>query len=85
MMRRKYRDVEALIVDDIQFLTNKKATVAELRHTMDNLLKHNRQVVFLTDRPLSDLEELGTEFLGRLRGGLVTPLLPWMKTRGFAF
>lgn len=76
MMRRKYRDVEALIVDDIQFLTNKKATVAELRHTMDNLLKHNRQVVFLADRPLGDLEELGTEFLGRLRGGLVTPLLP---------
>ncbi len=76
IMRRKYRDVEALIVDDIQFLTNKKATVAELRHTMDNLLKNNRQVVFLADRSLNDLEELGTEFLGRLRGGLVTPLLP---------
>lgn len=76
MMRRKYRDVEALIVDDIQFLVNKKATVAELRHTMDNLLKQNRQVVFLADRSLSDLEELGTDFLGRLRGGLPTSLLP---------
>ncbi len=76
MMRRKYRDVDALILDDLQFLSNKKATVAELRHTMDNLLKNNRQVVFLSDRPLSDLEELGSEFLGRLRGGLVTPLMP---------
>ncbi len=76
MMRRKYRDVDALILDDLQFLTNKKATVAELRHTIDNLLKLNRQVVLLSDRPLSDLEDLGSEFLGRLRGGLVTPLLP---------
>ena len=76
MMRRKYRDVDALILDDLQFLANKKATVAELRHTMDNLLKHNRQVVFMSDRPLSDLEELGAEFVGRLRGGLPTSLLP---------
>lgn len=76
MMRRKYRDVDALILDDLQFLANKKATVAELRHTMDNLLKHNRQVVFMSDRPLNDLEELGSEFVGRLRGGLPTPLLP---------
>ena len=76
MMRRKYRDVDALILDDLQFLANKKATVAELRHTMDNLLKLNRQVVFMSDRPLNDLEELGAEFVGRLRGGLPLPLLP---------
>ena len=76
IMRRKYRDVDALILDDLQFLWNKKATVAELRHTMDNLLKNNRQVVFLSDRPLSDLEELGPDFIGRLRGGLQTPIMP---------
>ncbi len=63
MKRRKYRDVDALILDDLQFLANKKATVGELRHTMDNLLRNNRQVVFMSDRPLNDLDELGSEFV----------------------
>ncbi|MCC6511101.1 MAG: ATP-binding protein [Pirellulaceae bacterium] len=76
IMRRKYRDVDTLILDDLQFLLGKKATIGELRHTLDNLLKSGRQIVFLADRSLGDLEGLGAEFIGRLRGGLVTPLLP---------
>ncbi len=74
MMRRKYRDVDALILDDLHFLINKKATLVELRHTVDNLLKNNRQVVFMADRSLNELEELGADFLGRLRGGMSASL-----------
>lgn len=76
MLRRKYRDVDTLILDDLQFLVGKKATINELRHTLDNLLKSGRQVVFFADRSPADLEALGSDFVGRLRGGLVSPLLP---------
>jgi chromosomal replication initiator protein len=76
LLRRKYRDVDTLILDDLQFLIGKKATVNELRHTLDNLLKAGRQVVLLADRSLNELEALGSEFTTRLRGGLVAPLMP---------
>jgi chromosomal replication initiator protein len=76
VLRRKYRDVDTLILDDLQFLIGKKATINELRHTLDNLLKAGRQVVFLADRSLNELEPLGSDFVARLRGGLVSALLP---------
>jgi chromosomal replication initiator protein len=76
MFRRKYRDVEALIIDDIQFFAGKKATIGELKHTLDNLLRTGKQVVFTADRSVNDLNSLGSDVVGRLRGGLVTPLMP---------
>jgi len=76
MFRRKYRDVEALLLDDLQFFAGKKSTVAEVRHTIDNLIRNGKQVVVSLDRPLHEVPQLGEELLGRLRGGLVTPLFP---------
>lgn len=76
MFRRKYRDVEALVLDDIQFFVGKKSTLAELKHTIDNLIRLGKQVVVTADRSLNELNQLGTELTGRLRGGLVTPLFP---------
>lgn len=76
MFRRKYRDVEALIIDDVQFLIGKKATLGEFKHTVDNLLRMGKQVILTADRSLNDLHALGSEVVGRLRGGLVSPLMP---------
>ncbi len=76
MFRRKYRDVDALLVDDVHFLIGKKATIGELKNTLDNLLRIGKQVIFSADRPLNDLHLLGQEIVGRLRGGLVSPLMP---------
>jgi chromosomal replication initiator protein len=76
VFRRKYRDVEALLLDDIQFFLGKKSTIAEARHTIDNLLRCGKQIVLSSDRPLQDLDGLGGELLGRLRGGLVVPIFP---------
>ena len=76
MFRRKYRDVDALLVDDIHFLIGKKATIVELKNTLDNLLRIGKQVIFTADRQLNDLHLLGQEIVGRLRGGLVSPLMP---------
>ena len=76
MFRRKYRDVEALILDDIQFFVGKKSTIGELKHTLDNLLKAGKQVVLTSDRSIGDLQALGSDVVGRLRSGMVTPIFP---------
>ena len=76
MFRRKYRDVEALIMDDVHFLIGKKATLGEFKHTVDNLLRLGKQVILTADRSLNDLHALGSDVVGRLRGGLVSPLMP---------
>ncbi len=83
MLRRKYRDLDTLILDDLHFLIGKKATINELRHTLDNLTKANKQVLFLSDRSLAELEPLGSDFTGRLRSGLISPLLPLDESTRF--
>ena len=72
--RRKYRDTELLIVDDVQFLVGKKATLLEFLHTIDVNLREGRQLVFAADRPPAELTELGADVIGRISSGLVCRL-----------
>ena len=72
--RRRYRDVELLIVDDVQFLVGKRATQAELHHTMDKLLREGRQLAFAADQPPSKITGLSEELVARFLGGLVCEL-----------
>ena len=74
--RRKYRDVELLLIDDVQFFAGKASTIVELVHTIDTLNREGRQVVLAADRPPSELRALGPEVVGRLTGGLVCTLQP---------
>ncbi len=74
--RRKYRGLELLVIDDVQFFANKKATVGELLHTVETLLRAGRQLVFAADRPAVDLKMLGPELMARLAGGLACRLDP---------
>ena len=74
--RRKYRDVDVLLVDDVQFFTGKRATIVELKHTVDTLLRDRRQLVFAADRPLGEISGLGPELMARISGGLVCSLEP---------
>jgi chromosomal replication initiator protein len=74
--RRKYRDVELLLIDDVQFFAGKQSTVVELVHTVDTLLRDGRQVVFAADRPPAELRGIGPELVARLTGGLVCTLRP---------
>ena len=69
--RRKYRSLDLLIIDDIQFLAGKKATLVELLHTIDAFAREGRQLAFSADRPPAELGELGPELITRLHGGLV--------------
>jgi chromosomal replication initiator protein len=72
--RAKYRDLRLLVIDDLQFLAGKKATIGELQHTIDTLLRHGGQLAFTADRPLAELKMLGPELMSRLSGGMVCRL-----------
>jgi chromosomal replication initiator protein len=74
--RRKYRDVELLLIDDVQFFAGKQSTLVELVHTIDTLVRDGRQVVCSSDRPPAELRALGPELITRLAGGLVCTLQP---------
>lgn len=76
MFRDKYRGVDALLVEDVQFLMGKRSTLNEFRYTIDNLVRRGKQVVLTADRPLSELHGLGKQLVGRLQAGLTAPLLP---------
>jgi chromosomal replication initiator protein len=74
--RRKVRDVDFLAVDDLQFFAGKRATLVELQHTIDALLRQGRQLVLAADRPPAELKGLGPELIGRVAGGLVCGIEP---------
>ncbi len=74
--RRKYRSVEVLIIDDIHFFSGKKATIGELLHTIDTLLRNGRQIVLAADRPPAEIDGLGPELTSRVSGGMVCRLDP---------
>jgi chromosomal replication initiator protein len=74
--RRKYRGLELLVIDDLQFFTNKRATLVELLHTIDELLRAGRQLVFTADRSPAALKSLGPELAARISGGMVCRLEP---------
>ncbi len=69
--RRKYRGIELLLIDDLQFFVGKKATLGELLHTIDTLVREGRQLVFSSDRsPVMLREVLGEELPTRLSSGM---------------
>lgn len=69
--RRRFRGVDMLLVDDIQFFANKRATLLELQLTIDALMQTGRQIVLSADRSPREIPELGAELTTRLSGGMV--------------
>jgi len=74
--RRKYRTVELLLIEDIQFFAGKRATLVELQYTLDTALRNGRQLVLSSDRSPAELSGFGPELTARLAGGLVTAVEP---------
>ncbi len=74
--RRKYRDVDVLVIDDLQFCLGKAATLAELRNTIDMLLRDRKQVILIADRSLNELSGLTSDLHARLAGGMTCGIEP---------
>lgn len=72
--RRKYRGVDLLMIDDLQFFVGKRSTQTELLHTVDTLLREGRQLVFAADRGPKELSDLAPELLTRLQSGMLCPI-----------
>lgn len=74
--RRKVRDVDALLIDDLQFFQGKQSTLVELQNTVDGMLREGKQLVFSADRPPAELRALGADLVARISGGLVCGIQP---------
>lgn len=74
--RDKYRNIDVLLIDDIQFLESKTRTMEEIFHTFDSLLNKNKQIVITSDRLPKDIPTLPDRLKTRFEMGIMTDITP---------
>ena len=80
--RKKYRNVDVLLIDDVQFLAKKQSTQTEFFNTFNELVAQNKQIVLTSDRPPHEIELLEERLRTRFEGGLLADVqTPDLETR----
>lgn len=74
--RKKYRQTDVLLIDDIQFLAGKERMQEEFFHTFNALHESHKQIVLTCDRPANEIQNLENRLISRLEWGLVSDLQP---------
>ena len=74
--RKRYRQTDVLLIDDIQFLAGKERSQEEFFHTFNTLFDGRKQIVLSSDRPASEIANLEQRLVSRLECGLTTELQP---------
>ena len=74
--RRKYRKLDVLIVDDVQFIAGKEAVQEEFFHTFNSIVSSGGQIILISDKPPNEIKKLEKRLKSRFMGGLIIDIQP---------